>query len=200
MRRMYSVALGLALSTAAVPLSAQLPGMGLISGRKPLVQVGFGGGMSVPTSNAKEAFENGVHGRGFMMLNIPGLPSFRFDLSATRFDWKEAVAGSPTMQGESLVLGGLGNISINLLPGPVRPYVMAGVGAFHIRNELQTSGEPDESSSQTRFGIDGGAGLAIKIKRLEMFVEGRVQIVYTERGVIDTKSIQTVPVTFGIIF
>lgn len=202
MRRIHSSFVALALCiTAALPLSAQLPGMGLISGRKPLVQVGFGGGMSVPTSNAKEAFENGVHGRGFMLLNLPGLPSFRFDLSATKFDWKEALPGAPaTMTGESLVLGGLGNISINLLKGPIRPYVMAGVGAFHIRNELQTSGEPDESSSQTRFGIDGGAGLAIKIKRLEMFVEGRVQNVYTERGVIDTKSIQTVPVTFGIIF
>jgi len=201
MRRLYSIGLGLALCTAAVPLSAQLPGMGLISNRKPLVQVGFGGGMSVPTSNAKEAFENGVHGRGFMLLNIPGLPSFRFDLSATKFDWKEALPGAPTpMTGESLVLGGLGNISVNLLKGPIRPYVMAGVGAFHIRNELQAEGESDETSSQTRFGIDGGAGLAIKIKRLEMFIEGRVQNVYTERGAIDTKSIQTVPVTFGIIF
>ena len=200
MRRTYSIALGLALCTAAAPLPAQLPGMGLIAGRKPLVQVGFGGGMSVPTSNAKEAFENGVHGRGFMLLNIPGLPSFRFDLSATKFDWKEAVLGGPTMQGESQVLAGLANLSIDLFKGPIRPYVMAGVGAFHIRNELQAEGEADETNSQTRFGIDGGAGLAIKIKRLEMFVEGRVQNVYTERGVIDTKSIQTVPVTFGIIF
>jgi len=200
MRRIYSVILGLALCTAALPLSAQLPGMGLLSNRKPLVQVGFGGGMSVPTSNAKEAFENGVHGRGFMLLNIPGLPSFRFDLSATKFDWKEAVLGAPTMQGESQVLAGLANLSIDLFKGPIRPYVMAGVGAFHIRNELQAEGESDETNSQTRFGIDGGAGLAIKIKRLEMFVEGRVQNVYTERGVIDTKSIQTVPVTFGIIF
>ena len=200
MRRTYSIALGLALCATAVPLSAQLPGIGLISSRKPLVQVGFGGGMSVPTSNAKEAFENGVHGRGFMLLNIPGLPSFRFDLSATKFDWKEAVVGSATMQGESQVLAGLANLSIDLFKGPIRPYVMAGVGAFHIRNELQAEGETDETSSQTRFGIDGGAGLAIKIKRLEMFVEGRVQNVYTERGVIDTKSIQTVPVTFGIIF
>lgn len=190
MRRIYSVALGLALCAAALPLSAQ--------GR--LVQVGFGGGMSVPTSNAKEAFENGVHGRGFVLVDLPGLPSLRFDLSATKFDWKEAIAGGPTTTGESQVLGGLANISINLLKGPIRPYVMAGLGAFHIRNELQTSGEPDETSSQTRFGIDGGAGLAIKIMRLEMFVEGRIQNVYTERGVIDTKSIQTVPVTFGIIF
>ena len=190
MRTIYSVALGLALCAAALPLSAQ--------GR--MVQVGFGGGMSVPTSNAKEAFENGVHGRGFVLVDLPGLPSLRFDLSATKFDWKEAIAGGPTTTGESQVLGGLANISINLLKGPIRPYVMAGLGAFHIRNELQSSGELDETSSQTRFGIDGGAGLAIKIMRLEMFVEGRIQNVYTERGLIDTKSIQTVPVTFGIIF
>lgn len=190
MSRIHSVVLGLALCTAALPLSAQ--------GR--MVQVGFGGGMSVPTSNVKQAFENGVHGRGFVIVDLPALPAFRFDLSATRFDWKEAIAGGPTTTGESQVLGGLANISINLLKGPIRPYVMAGLGAFHIRNELQSSGEPDETSSQTRFGIDGGAGIAIKIMRLEMFVEGRVQNVYTERGVIDTKSIQTVPVTFGIIF
>ena len=201
MRRIYLGFAGLALCmTAALPLSAQIPGVGLITGRK-LVQFGFGGGMSVPTSNAKEAFENGVHGRGFMLVNLPGLPSLRFDLSATKFDWKEAVVGGgATAEGQSQVLGGLANMSINLLKGPIRPYVMAGVGAFHIRNELQTSGEPDETSSQTRFGIDGGAGLAIKIMRLEMFVEGRIQNVYTERGMIDTKSIQTIPVTFGIIF
>jgi hypothetical protein len=190
MRAIYSVAVGLALCAAALPLSAQ--------GR--FIQVGFGGGMSVPTSNVKEAFENGVHGRGFVLLDLPGLPAFRFDLSATKFDWKEAVLGGPTTQGESQVLGGLANISINLLKGPIRPYVMAGLGAFHVRNELQTSGEPDETSSQTRFGIDGGAGLAIKIMKLELFVEGRVQNVYTERGMIDTKSIQTIPVTFGIVF
>ena len=190
MRGIYSIALGLALSAAALPLSAQ--------GK--MVQVGFGGGMSVPTSNVKEAFENGVHGRGFVLVDLPGLPSLRFDLSATKFDWKEAIAGGPTTEGQSQVLGGLANISVNLLKGPIRPYVMAGLGAFHVRNELQTSGEPDETNSQMRFGIDGGAGLAIKIMRLEMFVEGRVQNVYTERGLIDTKSIQTVPITFGIIF
>ena len=189
MRTIYLVAVGLALGATALPLSAQ--------GR--MVQFGFGGGMSVPTSNAKEAFENGVHGRGFMLVNLPGLPALRFDLSGTKFDWKEAVVGGPTAEGQSQVLAGLANISVNLLKGPIRPYVMAGVGAFNIRNELESSGTT-ETSSQTRFGIDGGVGLAIKIKRLEMFVEGRVQNVYTERGVIDTKSIQTVPVTFGIVF
>jgi hypothetical protein len=188
MRTIYLVTLGLALSAATLPAQGRT------------IQVGFGGGMSVPTSNVKEAFENGVHGRGFVLVDLPILPSLRFDLSATKFDWKEAIAGGPTTTGESQVLGGLANISINLLKGPIRPYVMAGLGAFHIRNELQTSGSPDETSSQTRFGIDGGAGLAIKIMRLEMFVEGRVQNVYTERGMIDTKSIQTIPITFGIIF
>ena len=189
MRRIYSVALGLALCAAALPLSAQ--------GK--LVQIGFGGGMSVPTSNAKQAFENGVHGRGFMLVNFPGVPTLRFDLSGTKFDWKEAVGGGPTAEGQSQVFAGLANISINLLKGPIRPYVMAGVGAFNIQNQL-TSGGTTESSSEMKFGIDGGVGLAIKIMRLEMFVEGRVQNVYTEAGMIDTKSIQTVPVTFGIIF
>ena len=189
MRTIYSVAVALALAATALPLSAQ--------GK--MVSIGFGGGMSVPTSNAKQAFENGVHGRGFMLVNLPGVPTLRFDLSGTKFDWKEAVVGGPTAEGQSQVFAGLANISVNLLKGPIRPYVMAGVGAFNIQNQLE-SGGTTESSSEMKFGIDGGVGLAIKIMRLEMFVEGRVQNVYTEAGMIDTKSIQTIPVTFGIIF
>jgi len=81
----------------------------------------------------------------------------------------------------------------------VRPYLLAGLGAFSVKDAVEQAGGTTNFSN-VNFGIDGGAGLAIKIKRLEMFVEGRVQNVYTERGVIDTKSIQTVPVTFGIIF
>jgi hypothetical protein len=48
--------------------------------------------------------------------------------------------------------------------------------------------------------IDGGAGIALKIGRLEAFIEGRVQNVYTNEGAIDASTIRAVPVTFGILF
>ncbi|MGH7711597.1 MAG: hypothetical protein ACREOG_09940, partial [Gemmatimonadaceae bacterium] len=57
---------------------------------------------------------------------------------------------------------------------------------------------PTESSVE--FAINGGAGIALRLFGLEAFVEGRLNNVYTDKGAIDTKSIQMIPVTFGIIF
>jgi hypothetical protein len=92
--------------------------------------------------------------------------------------------------------------------GPLRPYVTAGLGAFSITDAIESLGTPTAevstqtlgSTTTTRFGIDGGAGLALKLGRLEGFIEARLQNVYTEAGAIDTRSIRSVPVTFGILF
>ena len=75
----------------------------------------------------------------------------------------------------------------------------AGVGAFNVHQEI-TGGPTEISESSTKFGIDGGGGLALKLGRLEAFIEGRVQNVYTEQGMIDSKTIRAIPVTFGILF
>jgi len=91
----------------------------------------------------------------------------------------------------------------------VRPYVMAGVGAFNIQDLTEaTAGSASSSSStsSTNFGVDGGAGLEFKFGRLSGFVEGRIQNIYsgnlyTGAGTLVSKSsIQSIPVTFGIIF
>ena len=83
--------------------------------------------------------------------------------------------------------------------GPIQPYVTAGLGAFSVQDEI-TTGATTTDESNMRFGIDGGAGFTLKLGRLEAFVEGRVQNVYTEAGAIDAKTIRAVPVTFGILF
>ena len=35
-----------------------------------MVRVGFGGGVSVPVSDAKDAFKSGVNGTGFVLVHI----------------------------------------------------------------------------------------------------------------------------------
>ncbi len=47
---------------------------------------------------------------------------------------------------------------------------------------------------------DGGAGIQVRLFGIDAFVEGRINNVYTDKGVIDRRSIQMVPVTFGLIF
>ena len=181
------------------------------AGSRPIT-IGIGGGASVPTTGSvKDALKTGVNWHGFVGFRpIAGLPMLRLAGDYQKFDFKkqptvstQPVGGATTatvveQDAETKVLGGLANIGVDLLHGPVRPYILAGVGAFNVKTEV--SGSQNLSESKTHFGIDGGAGLAVNIGRIAAFVEGRVQNVYTEKGYIDTKTITTVPVTFGLQF
>ena len=206
-RNMLGLALVAALFSLGEPLSGQVPDMGRMSGGRKLIRLGVGGGMSVPTSHAADAFKNGVNAQAYVLLSPPMLPTLRFNLGYQKFNFKEtfrdALLGGgspPSGEGETAILSGVGGISMTVLPlGPVRGYVTAGVGAFHIKDLLQQS-SGDSTATDTRFGIDGGAGITLKLGRLEAFVEGRVQNVYTQEGWIDTKTITAIPVTFGILF
>jgi hypothetical protein len=201
MIRFASYLVAALLAAAALPLdaAAQLPEMGG-AGRR-LIRIGFGGGVSVPTNDVASALDNGINGQAYLLIDTGILPPFRFNLGYQKFDFKEAILGGAS--GESTILSGVGGISMDLFRvGPVRPYITAGLGAFHITDQLdaQTTTPEDESTSTTRFGIDGGAGLALRIGRLEGFIEARLQNVYTEAGFIDTRTITAIPVTFGVLF
>lgn len=200
---MIRIAIGLSVSiflaVAATRADAQLTGMEQES--KPrMVRAGFGGGVSVPINDAKDALKNGINGQGYVLFRLPGgLPAFGVNLSYQKFDFKD-VALLPGQTGDSQVLGGTGGFSLSLLrSGPVRPYITAGLGAVNVRTAIETASSSSKASA-TKFGVDGGTGLALKLGRIDGFIEARIQNVYTDEGVIDTKSVQFVPVTFGLVF
>lgn len=182
-----ALALALLANGAA---NAQMP-------QQRMVRIGFGGGMTVPVSDAGEALKSGINGQGFLLVNAGGIP-LRFNLGYQKFDFEEAILGGAT--GESTMLSGVAGVSFDLVrAGPVTPYITAGLGAFSLTEEIST-GQFSGETTNTRFGIDGGAGIRLRLGRLEAFAEGRIQNVYTEAGAIDTKTIRAVPVTFGILF
>jgi len=165
-----------------------------------LFRVGFGGGVSVPTSDVRDALENGINGQAFVLIDTGVLPPFRVNLGYQKFDYRDVLGSG--VQGNTRILSGVAAVNLSLFTvGPLRPYVVAGIGAFGVRDAIGagTTG-PAVSESVTEFGIDGGAGLAFRLGRLEAFVEGRVQNIYTEAGAIDSRSIRAIPVTLGILF
>jgi opacity protein-like surface antigen len=190
-RTICAVAVLAALVSTSLPASAQL---GLA---QRFVTVGVGGGMSVPVNDAGEAFKNGFHMQGFARLHMPSLPVMpRFDLNYSKMSFDESQLAVP---GTSQILAGLANLQMTVLPlGPIRPYIIAGVGAYNVKTK--TEGVSPTSLSQTEFGINGGAGVGFHLGKLNGFVEGRVDNVFTEKGAIDQKDIQVVPVTFGLTF
>ena len=162
-----------------------------------ILSFGIGGGVSVPVNDAADAFKSGVAGQGFVCINLPGLPIRpRIDVTFQHFNLKDAAVVGPAVPTPSTdatgsVLAGIANIQVPLTHGRIRPYLMAGLGAYNVKSE---------DTSKTQFGINGGAGVSVKLSAFSLYLEGRVDNVYTDQGVIDTKSIQVVPVTFGIVF
>lgn len=197
MRRciVYLSAASLALAASATSAHAQ----------QHRIRVGFGGGMSVPVSEAGDAFKSGFNGKGFVLVNLGGLPSLRFDLGYQKFDYKQQFQnelGTGGSDATSQILSGVAGLHIDLIRvGPVRPYLLAGLGAFNVRSSIDSLGNDTGTVSTTKFGIDGGAGVAFTLgKRLDAFIEAKIQNIYTDQGAIDTKSIRVIPITFGIMF
>jgi len=166
-------------------------------------EIGFGGGATVPLSHAKDAFKTGWHGTGILNLNVPMLPvGLSGSFSYHHFKLEEA-PGPGGLGGSGRILAGMANATIGLpIPGPIKPYITAGVGEFNIKAESDSTGA--ESKSTTKFGIDGGAGLRISIPGtgIHAFIEGKIQNIYTDQGVnstvVNNFKTQIVPVTFGI--
>jgi hypothetical protein len=133
-------------------------------------------------------------------VQIPGFLCLRFNLGYQKFNVTNAVAGTPEYNGTTQeILNGVGGLQFFLLHGPVRPYITAGLGAFkYTTNSDTTTGAPKVSS--LNFGVNGGAGIALRFGRFSAFGEGIIQNVYTNNGgfVKSSKNIAAVPVNFGV--
>ena len=195
-----------ALLALALPAAARAQFGGEAPMERP-VQIGFGGGVVLPREGASfRELKNGTQGQGFVLVRLPaGLPPLRFNVDYARMKFERATprpgtALLDTAEAERTTVAGVAGVRLDLLRGPVRPYVVAGVGAFSVKDALeQSSGTTDFSN--VNFGVDGGAGLAIRLGPISAFAEARLQNVYTKQeGLIDTKAIRNVPLTFGLVF
>lgn len=190
------VASALALSKVA---AAQPADFGQGRSMRP-VRIMLGGGATVPVGDFGKRYDDGYNLQGSLLFHFAGFPiNLRTDVNYTRLKLNDVLQlVTPGYGNESAqLLGGLANLTVPLGVGPVRPYVMAGLGAFSV-DPAQVGTEMVESS--VSFAVNGGVGIQIRLFGLEAFVETRVNNVYTEKGVIDKKSIQMIPITFGLIF
>lgn len=184
---------------------AQGFGGGDVAEERP-IRFGIAGGVVVPRSGAR--FQDvlaGPTGQAFMLIRlVPGLPALRIGA-----DYSRTTFGEPTAGVQASVLGvtrtqfgGLMSLRFDLGHGPVQPYVVGGVGAFSIRDKLDVAGSLSAGNaiSATEFGLDGGAGLSLRLGRISAFAEARIQNVSAREGLINTTSIRNIPVTFGLMF
>jgi opacity protein-like surface antigen len=197
-------------ATASSPAAAQVRMTQQGSGRP--ISFAFGGGASVPVGSYKDALKAGWNGQGSIIFNFAGLPlALRADLNYNKFTFKDDLPFSTGGSGGAIsssditqqVLGGLANISIPFHMGPVSPYITAGLAGFNIKTKLSDAVPGAEDQSDTKFAVNGGVGLSMKLLGASAFIEAKLNNIYTDKEFIsgkELKSLQFIPVTFGFLF
>ena len=193
------------------PVGAQVRMNQQGSGRP--ISIAFGGGASVPIGSYKDALKAGWNTQGSIIFHLSGLPlALRADLNYNKFTFKEDLPFSTGGTGGTItttsditqqVLGGLANVSIPFHMGPVSPYITAGLAGFNIQTKLSDAVEGAEDKSDTKFAVNGGVGLSMRLFGASAFIEAKLNNIYTDKEFIsgkELKSLQFIPVTFGFLF
>lgn len=210
MRSMMIVTLSLVATTAT---SADAQFRTNQQGSRRPVSVAFGGGASVPVGNYKDVLKAGWNGQGSLIFNLPGIPiALRADLNYNKFTFENNVPFSTDGGGGTVattdditqqILGGLANITIPFNMGPISPYVTAGLAGFNIKTKFGDAFPGAEDESDTKFAVNGGAGLSMRLMGVSAFIEAKINNVYTDKKLIsnkELKELQFIPVTFGFVF
>jgi len=210
MRSMMIVALSLVATTAT---SADAQFRTNQQGSRRPVSVAFGGGAIVPVGNYKDVLKAGWNGQGSLIFNLPGIPiALRADLNYNKFTFENNVPFSTDGGGGTVattdditqqILGGLANITIPFNMGPISPYVTAGLAGFNIKTKFGDAFPGAEDESDTKFAVNGGAGLSMRLMGVSAFIEAKINNVYTDKKLIsnkELKELQFIPVTFGFVF
>ena len=75
------------------------------------------------------------------------------------------------------------------------PYLTAGLGLYNLKIDVEGSDEDFDIPDETKFGLNGGAGIKFNLAGFNTFLEARYHHIMTED---DATAI--IPITFGLMF
>jgi opacity protein-like surface antigen len=184
------------------------------------LKFGFGGGPSFAVGDLGDLAATGFNVRGIVGLGAPGLPvGLRAELTYDWFPLKRDVmeracsgfSAQCTISGNVGVLSGaLNGVYAFPVTTRARPYVVGGVGVYHQRlssditvadnGEARPVATGPGDDSQTRAGLNIGAGFRYDIRRWNIFAEARFVNVFTKDTGGTGGASRFIPVTVGVIF
>jgi hypothetical protein len=175
-------ALGLAVVLSAQAVHAQ----GL--------SFGVGAGAVMPTGTYGDLMSTGWNVTGVARIKPPVSPlGLQVDAFYTRFGLDNDV------DGHNQVIGATAN-ALYAFPSvsPVRPYLLGGIGLY---NQKLTVG--DASGSESKFGINAGAGFDFALGSANLFADARFHTILN--GSVDAETLEEanaymIPITLGLRF
>jgi Outer membrane protein beta-barrel domain len=156
------------------------------SGGTPSVGFGVLGGASIPTGDFGNFAGTGWHAGALLDITNSDWPiGFRIDGVYHKFGNKSE--GNPNM-----IVGTANALWMFPMtqPATVKPYLIGGVGIYNERC--------DGCNSQTKFGINGGAGLELPLSGLSTIIEARYHLVFDSNA--GSSKTSFVPISVGILF
>lgn len=179
MKRIGSVAIAAVAALALSTASAQAQ-----------VSVGVGGGVTIPLGDFGDVAKTGWHGLAVVGYDMPSGLGVRGD-----FYYGQNKLDITGADAKAKLAGGFGNILYHFKSAGVTPYVLGSIGFMNVKAE-GSNGGVTASTSSTKIGFGGGAGLQFKAGTdSHIFVEGRYITINTEGG-----NTNFIPITVGISF
>lgn len=182
----------------ALPLSAQAQ-----TAEPRAIQFGISGGLTMPMGDVGDVYSSGFNVTGHVTMRPGTLAnlSFRGDVALDRFSAKRELS-LVTQEGSFTSIG----VTVNAVyafpqsdpSALMRPYILGGAGFYNLRTNLTTQlGENSLSSegSETKAGIQGGAGVEFNLAGFSTFAEAKFVNVFGDGG-----SARWVPISFGFRF
>jgi len=156
---------------------------------KTSVKFGIEGGTTIPVSETSNFYKEGWNAGAFLDVFSPSLPTgLRILGSYNEMPSKATDASKLKVAGGDLDL--VFNVPVN---GALRPYILAGVGAYS--RDAGVGNDPFGTGSTWHFAANGGAGIRVDFSHFGAFVEGRYLNLFASGT--DTK---LVPVVIGLMF
>ena len=147
---------------------------------------GVSAGASMPTGDAGEGLQTGFNVGGLLEVMPAVSPlGLRVEAGYHRFGYDGGIDGN------SRLITGIANALYKFQGTTVRPYVIGGLGVYNGGGEVAGM----KLDSETKFGLNGGAGIDLPLTGISTFIEARYHTVFTEET-----NFNMFPVTVGVRF
>lgn len=158
----------------------------------------LGGGLGIPLSDFDDVANMGWHGLAGVSFIPTGWPvGIQIDGQYQQYKLDKDVVGPGSLKDRLLI--GTANIVYKFKTSEdsrFRPYLIGGGGVYNLKttgsSDLGTVFDTD--NSETKFGLNAGAGFDFKAGSVGLFVEGRFHDVFFS----DTPDLRFIPITIGV--
>jgi opacity protein-like surface antigen len=160
------------------------------------VTFGVGGGVSVPLGDFSDASKLGFQGTALVQFAPANLPvGFRVDGTYMQNKFSDLAASGPNGDGKTQAIFGTADVVYTFKTAEtsrIHPYLIAGGGVYNTKAKFDSD---IDTESQTKFGVNAGAGFDMAVGSAKVFLEGRFHNIF-----ITDNNVNFIPITIGVKF